>query len=232
MHLNTSSAKWRPFCHGLNMLNPLKSFILNRYHYDDVIMTTTVSLITSLTFVYWAINSDTDQRKHQSSASLAFVREIHRGPVNSPHKWPVPRKMFPFDDVIMRDSKQRWPSIKGANFGTQFEAYILRLIGFENYFRIYMQEHTINVACFWIILDMIQRIYVSRVSMKVWVQVRYKSTNKMWLLLFINDVSQRPNPFCISALFIFTTVSAEILWSSQCQRSDGKGYGYVSTRIS
>ena len=26
---------------------------------------------------------------------------IHRGPVNSPHKWPVTRKMFPFDDVIM-----------------------------------------------------------------------------------------------------------------------------------
>ena len=136
MHLNTSSAKWRPFCLGLNMLNPLISFILNRYHYDDVIMTTTVSLITSLMFVYWAVNSDTDQRKHQSYASLAFVRGIHRGPVNSPHKWPVTRKIFPFDDVIMRDSKQRWPSIKGANFGTQFEANILRLIGFKNYFRI------------------------------------------------------------------------------------------------
>ena len=45
--------------------------------------------------------SDADQRKHQSSASLAFVRGIHRGPVNSPHKWPVTPKMFPFDDVIM-----------------------------------------------------------------------------------------------------------------------------------
>ena len=44
--------------------------------------------------------SDTDQRKHQSSASLAFVWGIHRGPVNSPHKWPATRKMFPFDDVI------------------------------------------------------------------------------------------------------------------------------------
>ena len=44
---------------------------------------------------------DTDQRKHQSSASLAFVRGIHRGPVNSPHKWQVTRKMLPFDDVIM-----------------------------------------------------------------------------------------------------------------------------------
>ena len=50
--------------------------------------------------------SDADQRKHQSPASLAFVREIHRGPVNFPHKWPVTRKMFPFDDVIMRKAMQ------------------------------------------------------------------------------------------------------------------------------
>ena len=42
-----------------------------------------------------------DQRKHLSSTSLAFVRGIHQWPVNSPHKWPVTRKMFPFDDVIM-----------------------------------------------------------------------------------------------------------------------------------
>ena len=59
------------------------------------------SQITSLTIVYSTLYSDPDQRKHQSSASLAFVREIHRGPVNSPHKWPVTRKMFPFHDVIM-----------------------------------------------------------------------------------------------------------------------------------
>ena len=57
--------------------------------------------ITSLAIVYPTIYSDVDQRKHQSSASLAFVRGFHRGPVNSPHKWPVTRKMFPFDDVIM-----------------------------------------------------------------------------------------------------------------------------------
>ena len=47
------------------------------------------------------VYSDADQRKHQSSPSLAFVRGIRRGPVNSPHKWTVTRKMFPFDDVIM-----------------------------------------------------------------------------------------------------------------------------------
>ena len=70
-------------------------------HYDDVIMTTLASQITSLTVVYSIVYSGVIQRKHQSSASLAFVREIHRGPVNFPHKWPVTRKMFPFDDVIM-----------------------------------------------------------------------------------------------------------------------------------
>ena len=42
-----------------------------------------------------------DQRNHQSSASLAFVKGIHRWPVDSPHKGPVTRKMFPFNDVIM-----------------------------------------------------------------------------------------------------------------------------------
>ena len=36
-----------------------------------------------------------------SSASLAFVRGIHRWPVDSPHKGPVTRKMLPFDDVII-----------------------------------------------------------------------------------------------------------------------------------
>ena len=59
------------------------------------------SQITSFTIVYSTVYSDADQRKHQSSVSLAFVRGIHWGPVNSPHKWPVTPKMFPFDDVIM-----------------------------------------------------------------------------------------------------------------------------------
>ena len=64
-------------------------------------MSTIASQITSLTIVYSTIYSGADQSKLQSSASLAFVRGIHQGPVNSPHKWPVTRKMFPFDDVIM-----------------------------------------------------------------------------------------------------------------------------------
>ena len=70
-------------------------------HYNDVIMGAIASQIPSLTIVFSTVYLDTDQRKHQSSSSLAFVRGIHRRPVNSPQKWPVTRKMFPFDDVIM-----------------------------------------------------------------------------------------------------------------------------------
>ena len=64
------------------------SLVLNRrggcgwfprpYHYIDVIMTTMAPQITSLTVVYSTIYSDADQRKHQSSALLAFVWGIHR----------------------------------------------------------------------------------------------------------------------------------------------------------
>ena len=77
-------------------------FIISEvFHYNDIIMGAIASQITSLTIVFSAVYLDTDKRKQQSSASLAFVRGIHRRPVNSPHKWPVTRKMFPFDDVIM-----------------------------------------------------------------------------------------------------------------------------------
>ena len=76
-------------------------------HYCDVIMGGVASQITSLTIVYSSVYSDADQRKHQSSASLAFVREIHWGLVNSQHKWPVMQKMFPFDDVIMNKANNQ-----------------------------------------------------------------------------------------------------------------------------
>ena len=67
-------------------------------HYGDIIMIAIASQITTLTIVYSTVDSDADQRGHRSSPSPAFVRGIHRGQV---HKWPVTRKMFPFDDVIM-----------------------------------------------------------------------------------------------------------------------------------
>ena len=73
--------------------------------YNDVLMSAIASQITIITIVYSAVYSGAEQRKHQSSASLAFVWWIHLWPVNSPHKGSVTRKMFPFDDVIMA----RWP---------------------------------------------------------------------------------------------------------------------------
>ena len=72
-----------------------------QWHYNDVIMSAMASQITSLAIVYSTVHSGVDQRKHQSSASLAFMWGIHRWPVNSPHKRPATRKMYPFDDVIM-----------------------------------------------------------------------------------------------------------------------------------
>ena len=59
------------------------------------------SQITSLTIVYSTVYLRCWSKKTSISASLAFERGIHRGPVNSPHKRPVTRKMLPFDDVIM-----------------------------------------------------------------------------------------------------------------------------------
>ena len=69
-------------------------------HYNDVIMGAIASQITSLTIVYSSVYSGAGQSKHQIPRDWPLWG-IHRGPVNSPHKWPVTRKMFPFDDVIM-----------------------------------------------------------------------------------------------------------------------------------
>ena len=64
-------------------------------------MSAMASQVTGLTVVYSTVYSGADLRKYQSSALLAFVRGVHRLPMNSPHKGPVTRKMFSFDDVIM-----------------------------------------------------------------------------------------------------------------------------------
>ena len=73
------------------------SHMTNNYHYSDAIMSAIASQITGVSIVYLTGCSGADHRKHQSSAPLAFVTEIHRWPVNSPRKEPVTRKMFPFD---------------------------------------------------------------------------------------------------------------------------------------
>ena len=91
---------WHPGS-GLTFQGGHEDSILCRDNYGDVIMGAMASQIISLTIVYSTVHSSADQRKHQSSTSLAFVRGIHRWSVKSPHKRPVTRKIFPFDDVIM-----------------------------------------------------------------------------------------------------------------------------------
>ena len=85
----------------------MKIFVWN--HYNDIIMSTMASQFTSLMIVYSTVYSGADQRKHQSSTSLAFVWEIHWWPVNSWHKGPVMHKVFPFDDVIFGSEKSYVP---------------------------------------------------------------------------------------------------------------------------
>ena len=82
--------------------------LLSAKHYNDVTMGAIASQITSLTIVYSTVYSDADQRKHQSSVSLALCEGIHRWPVNSAHKGPVTRKIFPFHDVIMDNLSVTW----------------------------------------------------------------------------------------------------------------------------
>ena len=64
-------------------------------------MNTIASQIIGISIICSTISSGTDQRKHQSSASLAFMRGIHWWPVDSLHKGPVMQEMFPFDELIM-----------------------------------------------------------------------------------------------------------------------------------
>ena len=63
-------------------------------HYNDVIMSSMASQISGVLIGCLNACSVADQRKHQSSMSLAFVRGIHRWPVNSPHKGPVTQKRW------------------------------------------------------------------------------------------------------------------------------------------
>ena len=96
--------------HGLTWLRGLVAHTakLAVSYYNDVVMSAMASKITSLTIVYSTVYSGVSQRNHQSSASLAFVWGIHRWPVNSPHKGPVTRKMFSFDDVYGAFVHKRW----------------------------------------------------------------------------------------------------------------------------
>ena len=94
------------------------------FHYGDVIMGAIASQITSFTVVYSTVYSDADQRKHQSSASLAFVWGIHRASMNSPHKWPVTRKMFP-----LMTSSCNLKIVCSIKFAAAFHQFLLTFVG-------------------------------------------------------------------------------------------------------
>ena len=111
---------------GLEVAVLMPLIYLNQFHYSDVRMGSMASQTTSLTIVYTTIYSGADQRKHQSSAPLAFVRGIHRGPMNSPHKWPVTRKMFPFDYVIMYCKPSHFCGHDDSQWGLPYAARHLR----------------------------------------------------------------------------------------------------------
>ena len=130
--------------HGPKHRNDNQSQSIKRPCYDDVTMSLMASQITSLTIVYSTVYSGADQRKLQSSASLAFVWGIHRGPVNSLHKRPVTRKMFPFDDVIMPAEHPSWDvnTIQGKWFPQQrIHSGVLKVRGHKHLWKVCYCRH-------------------------------------------------------------------------------------------
>ena len=97
------------------------------YRFSDVIMIAMASEITCVWIVCPTVYSGADQRKHQSPASLAFARGIYRWPIDSSHRGPATRKIFPFDDVIMsRVQYLSLPRVKyeaAASYGC-FQTYV------------------------------------------------------------------------------------------------------------
>ena len=98
-------------------------------------MVAMASQTTSLTIVYLTVYSSADQRKHQSTASLAFLRGIHWSPVNSPHKWPVTQETFPFDDVIICLWQRRDASVSQDSvcFQSSISSHVRRVLAKQTF---------------------------------------------------------------------------------------------------
>ena len=139
--------------------------------------------ITSIAIVCSTVYSGANQRKHQSSASLAFVREIHRWPVNSSHKWPVMGKMFPFDDVITYDNivSYTWHGF----------CWVVRLGGTvcTIYIYIYIHIYMFSVVCFVDITIVRDVGFYSSCTRRV---------NFIVTITIISTVTQTPRTFSIS----------------------------------
>ena len=147
------------------------------FHYCDVIMGAVASQITSITIVYSTVYSDADQRKHQSSASLAFVRGIHRGLVNSPHKCPVTRKMFPFDDVIMETEDQFGATRHFERFAI-FRSNYLSMLHLLTHKPSYIYQGSV----YWYGLTLITVWISNHVPSKMWDEITYPFRCNRWSL--------------------------------------------------
>ena len=130
---------WGSISHYLHRC--IQCTLILALHYSGVMMSAIASQITSLMIVYSTVYSSADQRTHQNSASLAFVLGIHRWPVNSPHKGPVTRKMFPFDDVIMQQGRHR---TREQHFATVLIAnHIIMLASYMRWYLTHGQNTTV-----------------------------------------------------------------------------------------
>ena len=126
--------------------------------------------ITSVSIVYSTVCWGADQRKHQSSASLAFVRGIHRWPVNSPRNGPVTRKMFPFiiGDALPHLVTYLGPSKMAYNLQTTLLMYIIER----------------KISYFWYRYEM---KFFPRIQLKIryrWLQIRKGSVMWHFFVLF------------------------------------------------
>ena len=126
-----------------------------------------------------SVCSGADQRKHQSSALLALVRGIHRWPVNSPHKGPVKRKMYPFNDVIMADK----PSHKDCS---------TRMIGISRYKNVDVSfTSTQNIALIFLTGTLINLTQVKNTKKKLRIIRKSKSTRDV--IQSVHDSTSPPD---------------------------------------
>ena len=163
------------------------------------------SRIANITIVYLTVYTCVVERNHQSSASLAFVRGIHRWPVNSPHQGPVTRKMFSIDDVIMTTHDTVCEFYEGnCTSYSQPRYLLLRNVDRSNppgnihqcqirpssdgcYFRcnIYFQQGIFKKInhCE---TKLVQDRYTTRFALEIWLNIIFGSN--IYLLCFINFI--------------------------------------------
>ena len=126
-------------------------------NYSDVIMSAMMLRITGASIVCSTVGSGADERKHQSSASLAFVFGIHRWPVNSPHKGPVARKMSLFDDIIM-----------DACFMITFHCFQIAIVTFFIVFFLHFEFRQRCVTCASHLAHFVDVWFLSTVVANIW----------------------------------------------------------------